>query len=93
MSEISSWKVLLLEAGGEESKLGEVPAFQPFLPLTRFTWNYTTVPDDRICGGQPCSWVAGRGLGGGSLVNFMVYNRGNKQTFDEWVQMGKCGNN
>ncbi|KAJ9588982.1 hypothetical protein L9F63_017717 [Diploptera punctata] len=91
LSEIPSWKVLLLESGGEESKLGEIPAFQPFLSQTRFTWNYTTVPDDRICAGAPCLWVTGRGLGGGSLHNNMIYNRGNSHTFDEWEQMGNAG--
>ena len=81
-----------MEAGGEEPKIGEIPAFAPLTFRTRLSWNYTTMPEDRICSGAPCSWITGRGLGGGTLHNTMIYNRGNRRTFDEWEQMGRHRN-
>jgi hypothetical protein len=89
LSERSDWRVLLLEAGGEEPQQTDVPAFVPFNWESRFDWQYQTEPDEGYCGGKSCTWNAGKVLGGGSILNGMIYNRGNARSYDEWKEMGK----
>ena len=89
LSEVSHWKVLLLEAGGEEPPQADVPAFIPFNWETRFDWKYETDPDEGYCAGKPCIRNAGKVLGGGSVLNGMVYNRGNARSYDIWKELGE----
>lgn len=81
--------MLLLEAGGEEPPQTDVPAFIPFNWETRFDWQFETEPDKDYCGGKPCIWNAGKVLGGGSVLNGMIYNRGNGRSYDKWKELGK----
>ncbi|XP_033611415.1 glucose dehydrogenase [FAD, quinone] isoform X2 [Cryptotermes secundus] len=53
-------------------------------------WSYEGVPGV-ICGGLPCPIVRGKGLGGSSSINAMLYFRGNKLDYDHWAQMGNEG--
>ncbi|KAJ8871916.1 hypothetical protein PR048_028256 [Dryococelus australis] len=91
LSEIPHWKVLLLEAGGEEPEAAKVPAFAKLLWNSSLDWGYTTVPDNRSCGGNGCSWPRGRVLGGSSTINHMIYVRGNPADYDLWQQLGNPG--
>ncbi|KDR08567.1 Glucose dehydrogenase [acceptor], partial [Zootermopsis nevadensis] len=91
LSEINDWKVLLLEAGGEEPPQADVPAFIPLNWETRFDWQYQTEPEDGYCGGKSCTWNAGKVLGGGSILNGMIYNRGNARCYDKWKELGNDG--
>lgn len=38
-----------------------------------------------------CAWPLGKGLGGGSSINFMAYVRGNPEDFEEWKRQGAEG--
>jgi len=89
LSEIPSWEVLLLEAGGEEPFLLDVPSLKDFAYKSRVDWNYETEPLEGVCGGKPCEWPRGKGLGGTSMLNSMTYNRGNRRDYDHWQKMGK----
>jgi choline dehydrogenase-like flavoprotein len=89
LSEIGDWSVLLLEAGEEEPPETDVPAFVGLNLGSRFDWQYQTEPHQGYCGGRSCTWNAGKVLGGGSVLNGMIYNRGNARSYDLWEELGK----
>ncbi|XP_069687311.1 glucose dehydrogenase [FAD, quinone]-like [Periplaneta americana] len=91
LSEVEDWNVLLLEAGGEEPFESQIPAFGNNLKLSYLDWQYTTEPESTSCGGEPCQWPRGKVLGGGSSINDMIYNRGNRYDYDLWEQWGNTG--
>ena len=92
LSEDQNMRVLLLEAGGEDRGFWlDIPAgFGKLLTNERFNWRFQTEPElatnDRII-----AVPRGKGLGGSSSINGMVYIRGQQQDFDTWHQMGNEG--
>ncbi|KAJ9600021.1 hypothetical protein L9F63_009685, partial [Diploptera punctata] len=88
LSEIPQWKILLIEAGGEEPLELSIPAFKDYGVGSRADWQYLTQPQPNICGGKPCSWPRGKTLGGTSVLNWMIYSRGNKRNYEDWKQLG-----
>lgn len=93
LSEIHNWTVLLIEAGGDESEASDVPALAGYLQLTEMDWKYQTTPpaDKRYCQamiGDRCNWPRGKVLGGSSVLNAMVYVRGNRRDYDNWEALG-----
>ena len=50
LSELRDWNVLLIEAGGDESMSGQIPALAAGLQLTNVDWRHkTTVPHNGAC--------------------------------------------
>ena len=82
--------VCLLEAGGRNNNmLVKTPGLMPFLPDS-VNYRYETVPQKGLngrVGYQP----RGRGLGGSSAINAMLYIRGNAWDYDRWAEMGCTG--
>lgn len=82
--------VCLLEAGGRNDNfLIKTPGFMPFL-TDASNYRYDTVPQKGLngrVGYQP----RGRGLGGSSAINAMVYIRGNAWDYDNWAALGCTG--
>lgn len=52
LSEIGTWKVLLLEAGGTENFITDVPVLAEYLQLTPLDWQYKTEPQEGACLGR-----------------------------------------
>lgn len=89
LTEDSSVRVLLLEAGGEDSSLlVRMPASGAIAARDRrFTWGYTTEPEPYL-NNRRIFEIRGRLLGGSSSVNGMVANRGNPRDYDGWAEDG-----
>lgn len=57
-------------------------------------WKYHTEPEQNACLTSPdqkCFWPRGKVLGGTSVLNGMMYIRGNPEDYDEWSAMGNPG--
>jgi choline dehydrogenase len=86
-----SVEVLLVEEGGRaRNPLLSVPrAFFFTLRSDRWTRRYPTAPT--VTGGPGEVWSRGRGLGGSTLVNGMMYVRGAAADFDALEAAGNPG--
>ncbi|ALC46725.1 CG6142 [Drosophila busckii] len=94
LSEISSARVLLLEAGDQETFISDVPLTAALTQTTRYNWGYKTEPTPNACQGLRngvCNWPKGRGVGGTSLINFMLYTRGHRRDYDGWAAANNTG--
>ncbi|KAK9308522.1 hypothetical protein QLX08_001512 [Tetragonisca angustula] len=94
LSENKNWTVLLLEAGVDEPDMADVPVVFPVLQLTPVDWQFKTEPSNNYCkamNGHACNWPRGKVLGGSSVLNAMLYIRGNRKDYDNWERMGNPG--
>jgi len=92
LSEDARTRVLLLEAGGNTSSLiVQIPAgVVQLIGNKRYDWTYAQSPDPTI-EGRKFAWSGGKGLGGGSAINGMVYVRGTRRDYDRWEELGAKG--
>lgn len=94
LSEIANATVLLLEVGDQETFLSDVPLTAALTQMTRYNWGYKSDPTPNACQGLiggVCNWPKGRGVGGTSLINFMLYTRGHRKDYDHWAKLGNKG--
>ncbi|MEH6758551.1 MAG: choline dehydrogenase [Parasphingorhabdus sp.] len=85
-------KVLLLEAGGNDSSLFyRMPAgFFELMKSRKGNWGYETTPQSGL-NGRIAYFPRGKVLGGSSSINGLVVARGNAGDYDQWAQMGNSG--
>ncbi|CAN5344471.1 choline dehydrogenase [soil metagenome] len=85
-------RVLMLEAGGEPRSpwIGIPAGFSKLLVDRRYNWRFQTEPEpgtnDRVI-----AVPRGKGLGGSSLINGMIYVRGQPGDYDAWERAGAIG--
>lgn len=94
LTEISNWKVLLLEAGGHETEISDVPILSLYLHKSKLDWKYRTQPQSTACQAMKdnrCCWTRGKVIGGSSVLNTMLYIRGNRRDYDQWASLGNPG--
>ncbi|XP_031630820.1 glucose dehydrogenase [FAD, quinone]-like [Contarinia nasturtii] len=94
LSEIKHWRILLLEAGPDENEISDVPSLAAYLQLSKLDWGYKTEPSNKSCLGMKnnrCNWPRGKVLGGSSVLNYMLYVRGNKHDYELWESLGNPG--
>ncbi|KAF2886177.1 hypothetical protein ILUMI_19998 [Ignelater luminosus] len=105
LSESPKNRVLLLEAGGYQSRFSDIPGIDVFLSSLEFSWNYKTTPQTNACLVyykyfeftcpfllfKQCPYPRGKGLGGSSIINTLVHTRGNKADYDGWCKQENPG--
>jgi len=83
-------EVLLIEAGGRDnSPFIHMPAGIPQLigRKNKHNWYYNTEGQQHL-NGRSLYWPRGKGWGGSSSINGMIYIRGHARDYDRWRQMG-----
>lgn len=91
LSADSSCQVLLIEAGGEpDTNLASIPGAALKLHGSKLDWAYTTTPQKQLFG-RSIPYPRGRAVGGTSVMNLMMYVRGNRGDYDRWQAMGNPG--
>ena len=92
LSEDPNTSVALLEAGGKDDNwVVTAPGAMILMISGKLNnWAFDTVPQAGLngrIGYQP----RGKGLGGSSAINAMVYIRGHKSDYDQWASLGNTG--
>lgn len=92
LSEDTRYRVLLIEAGGEDRRLSfRVPLMVVnLLKDQSVIWPLVTEPQKAL-NNREQNWTRGRVLGGSSSINGNVYVRGDPWVFDSWEGMGAPG--
>lgn len=95
LSENAKWKVLLIEAGQSENVVMDVPMFVHFMQGSdKLNWQYKSEKSESDClamTNNQCKFPRGKVMGGSSVLNYMMYTRGNQKDFDDWEKMGSTG--
>jgi len=92
LTEDRDTKVLLLEAGGASTGLfKDMPmAFPKYVVRRDLNWNFQSEPEPYL-NGRRIEIPRGKGLGGSSMINGMVYARGHRLDYDDWARRGLSG--
>ncbi len=93
LTENPATKVLLLEAGGRDNSLMvKMPAGVGGLISKEgpYNWGFWTEAEPNL-NDRKLWWPRGRGWGGSSSINGMIYIRGHARDYDQWRQMGLAG--
>ncbi|KAK3909029.1 Glucose dehydrogenase [FAD, quinone] [Frankliniella fusca] len=94
LSEVPHWNILLLEAGGHETEISDVPVLSLYLHKSKLDWKYRPQAQETACQAmidKRCCWTKGKVIGGSSVLNTMLYIRGNRRDYDQWASMGNYG--
>ncbi|XP_021706596.1 glucose dehydrogenase [FAD, quinone] [Aedes aegypti] len=72
----------------------DIPASNIYQVSMAYNFAYVSEPQTGGCLGMKerrCAWHHGRGLGGSTLINNMIYTRGNWRDYDSWNASGNVG--
>jgi len=80
-------KVVLLEFGGSDRSIFiQMPAALAYpMHTKRWNWGYESEPEPHL-NGRRLNCPRGKGLGGSSSINGLVYVRGNALDFERWKE-------
>ncbi|KAI9052247.1 hypothetical protein LZ554_003604 [Drepanopeziza brunnea f. sp. 'monogermtubi'] len=83
-SEDEDWITIPLVSSGNVPSVGNGPRG------SKYDWNMTGVPQPEL-GNRSIKTPAGKVIGGGTILNGMVFNRGSKSDYDRWELLGNPG--
>lgn len=86
------YTVLMLEAGGEGKSpwIGIPAGFSKLLVNPVYNWRFQTEAEEATQN-RVIAVPRGKGLGGSTLINGMIYVRGQPQDYNGWAQRGCTG--
>jgi len=87
LSEDPSVSVLLIEAGGSDRPNVKIPAAFAKQLKSKRDWDLATEPEPH-CDGRSLYMPRGKGLGGSSSMNAMLYVRGHPLDYETWAAGG-----
>ena len=94
LTEDASVSAVLIEAGPDRRGfLGTCSAAAPIVlgpKRSSNNWGFETVVDPGLNHRRDYH-ILGRGLGGGTSINTLMYMRGNRRDYDEWAALGNPG--
>lgn len=90
LSENTSRRVLVLEAGPPDLWLMKPFGLSYYLDFSRFEWGYWS-QSDSTRNMRTDHWRRGRVVGGSGSINGMNYVRGARADYDRWAAMGNVG--
>jgi choline dehydrogenase len=92
LTESGAYKVLLLEAGGEDRNPWiHIPiGYAKHFVNPKINWLYETAPGEEWVK-RPVMQPRGKVIGGSSSINGMIYIRGQHEDYDHWRQLGNVG--
>ncbi|XP_055934155.1 glucose dehydrogenase [FAD, quinone]-like isoform X1 [Argiope bruennichi] len=94
LSEIPCVNILLLEAGKTAPRITDIPSAAASFIQSDIDWRYRTTPQRHTGSAlvnRRVTLPTGKVLGGGSAINALVMNRGNRRNYDEWASLGATG--
>ncbi|CEL10586.1 hypothetical protein ASPCAL13703 [Aspergillus calidoustus] len=92
LSENPKNSILVIEAGDfdQDEDYIVIPGLAGGAIGTKYDWNLTYVPNPDAAGRAP-SIPQGKAVGGSSLLNRMVFDRGSSADYDRWRALGNRG--
>ncbi|KAJ5979734.1 hypothetical protein N7481_007032 [Penicillium waksmanii] len=85
---IAEPRVLLLEAGSKNDDKSHRVVGKRWMTFQEesMNWGYKTTPQDG-CDGRVLDYSRGKGLGGGSEINFGLYSVGARDDYESWAEI------
>lgn len=92
LTESGQYRVLLLEAGGNDNRFWiHVPmGYAKTFVDPKVNWKFESEPEKEL-DGRTMYQPRGKVLGGTSSINGMIYMRGTAADYDQWRQLGNEG--
>ncbi|KAM3963778.1 ecdysone oxidase-like [Aphomia sociella] len=91
LTEVSNWKVLLIEAGDDPPFVADNPTWSTLAATSFPDWDQNSVDDSRTSQAHKKKYIhltSGKMLGGTSMSNYMYYVRGKPADYDNWAELG-----
>lgn len=80
----------LIDASDQHEDEIMIPYYIGLQPYGFYRWNIYTAPQQQLDGASR-EVPVGKGVGGGSLINGLIWNRGNQESYNTWNELGNFG--